>query len=80
MLEGSNLIDWKGFLALIFSVLNCYIEIPVNAHEYEAFCNSKECLVKVDEDLISTPFASIKYSRMTSWPLVLIRNLECLAS
>ena len=70
MLEGSNLIDWKGFLAWIFSVLNCYIQIPLNADEYEEICNSRECLVKVDEDLISTPFASIKSSRMTSWPLV----------
>tara|TARA_B100000579_G_scaffold256797_1_gene211403 strand:- start:270 stop:428 length:159 start_codon:yes stop_codon:yes gene_type:complete len=42
----------------------------VNADEYEAICNSREYLVKVNEDVISTPFASIKSSRMTNWPLV----------
>ena len=70
MLEVRNLIDWKCFLALLFPVLNFYIEIPANADEYQAICNYRQCLVKVDEDLISTPFASIKSSRMTSWPLV----------
>ena len=49
--------------------MNFYFETPVNADEYEAICNSRECLVKVNEDLISTPFGSIKSSRMTSWPL-----------
>ncbi len=42
----------------------------MNADEYEAICNSREYLVKVNEDVISTPFASIKSSRMTNWPLV----------
>ena len=44
--------------------------MPVNADEYDAICNSRECLVKVNEDLIMTPFGSIKSSRMTSWPMV----------
>ena len=70
MLEGRKLINVESFLALIFSVFYCFLEMPLNADEYEAICNSRECLVKVNEDLISTPFASIKSSRMTSWPLV----------
>ena len=45
--------------------------MPVNADEYEAICNARECLVKVNEDFISTPYGSIKSSRMTSWPMVL---------
>ena len=70
MLEVGKLINFKSFIALILSVFNCYVEMPVKADEYGAICNSRECLVKVNEDLISTPFGSIKSSRMTSWPLV----------
>ena len=70
MLEVRNLINLKSFLALLFSVFSCYLEIPLYADEYKAICNSRECLLKVNEDLITTPFGSIKSSRMTSWPLI----------
>ena len=59
MLDGSKLINSKSFLALIFSFFNWYVEIPVNASEYKAICNSRECLVKVNEDVIRIPFASL---------------------
>ena len=70
MLEGRKLINLWSFTALIVSVFYYFLEIPVNADEYEAICNSRECLLKVNEDLITTPFGSIKSSRMTSWPLI----------
>ena len=70
ILKSGKLIKSKYFIAFLFSILNYYIEIPVNADEYEAICNARECLVKVNEDFISTPYGSIKSSRMTSWPIV----------
>ena len=62
MLEVRNLINLKSFLALLFSVFSCYLWMPLNADEYKAICNSRECLLKVNEDLITTPFGSIKSS------------------
>ena len=70
MIEGRKLINLGSFTALIVSVFYYFLEIPVNADEYEAICNARECLLNVKEDLISTPFGSIKSSRMTSWPLI----------
>ena len=70
MLEERKLINLNSLFALIFSLFNCYLVMPVNADDYEAICNSRECLLKVNADLISTPFGSIKSSRMTSWPLI----------
>ena len=71
MIEVRKLINFGSFTALIVSAFYNFLEIPVNADEYDAFCNSRECILNVNEDLISTPFGSIMSSRMTSWPLII---------
>ena len=40
MLEGRKLINVESFLALMFSVFYCFLEMPLNADEYEAILQS----------------------------------------
>ena len=67
---AKKLINKYLCLSLCSSFLYCLSESSVKADNYDAICNARECIVKINEDLISTPFGSIKPSRMTSWNMV----------